>query len=56
MAEFQWDTRPSTQDAPLRDLSGAIGPVPVPFDPAGKVFTYLFSSVVQLKQNNFIGL
>ena len=45
-----------TQDAPLRDLSGAIGTVPVPFDPAGKVFTYLFSSVVQLKQNNFIGL
>ena len=49
MAEFQWDTRPSTQDAPLRDLSGAIGPVPVPLDPAGKVFTCLFTSVVQLK-------
>ena len=31
------------------NLSGAVGPVPVPLDPAGKVFTYLFSSVVQLK-------
>ena len=38
------------------NLSGAVGPVPVPLDPVGKVFTYLFSSVVQLKQNNFIGL
>ena len=56
LAEFQLYTRPSTQDAPLNDLSGAVGPVPVPLDPAGKVFTYLFSSVVQLKQNNFIGL
>ena len=49
LAEVQWDTRPSSQDAPLHDLSGAVGPVPVPLDPAGKVFTYLFSSVVQLK-------
>ena len=56
LADFQLYTRPSTQDAPLHDLSGAVGPVPVPLDPAGKVFTYLFSSVVQLKQNNFIGL
>ena len=38
------------------NLSRAVEPVPVPFDPAGKVFTYLFSFVVQLKQNNFIGL
>ena len=43
-------TRPSTQDALLHDLSGAVGPVPVPLDPAGKVFTYLFSSVVQLNK------
>ena len=56
LAEMQWDTLPSSQDAPLHDLSGAVGSVPVPLDPAGKVFTYLFSSVVQLKQNNFIGL
>ena len=34
----------------------AVGPVPVSLDPAGKVFTYLFSSLEQLKQDNFIGL
>ncbi|CAH3172277.1 unnamed protein product [Porites lobata] len=34
LAEVQWDTRPSSQDAALHDLSGAVGPVPVPLDPA----------------------
>ena len=53
--ELKWDTRPSTQDVLLQD-PGAVGSVPVPLDPAGKVFSYLFLPVVQLKQHNLIGL
>ena len=55
LAELHWDTRPSTQDVLLQD-PGAVGSVPVPLDPAGRVFSYLFLPVVQLKQRNLIGL
>ena len=55
LAEMQWNTRPSTQDVLLQD-PGAVGSVPVPLDPAGKVFSYLFLPVVRLKQHNLIGL
>ena len=55
LAELQWNTRPSTQDVLLQD-PGAVGSVPVPLDPAGRVFSYLFLPVVQLKQRNLIGL
>ena len=55
LTELQWNTRPSTQDVLLQD-PGAVGSVPGPLDPAGKVFSYLFLPVVQLKQHNLIGL
>ena len=41
LTELQWNTRLSTQDVLLQD-PGAVGSVPVPLDPAGKVFSYLF--------------
>ena len=52
--ELHWHTRPNTQDVLLQD-PGAVESVPVPLDLAGKVSSYLFLPMVQLKQHNLIG-